>query len=153
MIRSLALILIPLVVITIIFTNVPADHPVKEVDWKPVLAKARKEAPFEVLAPANLPEGGGPRVSPGCQWESHTSTAKRRRATYGRSDSSAQTTCSSISIRAISGLKTWSISSPGPEPRRKQCYCRPDLAAVGQLRRPYEIAGAAWPELNHRGVS
>jgi len=33
MIRSLALILIPLVVITIIFTNTPAEHPVKEVDW------------------------------------------------------------------------------------------------------------------------
>jgi hypothetical protein len=47
MIRSLALILIPLVVITIIFTNTPNDHPVKEVDWKPVLAKAREEAPFE----------------------------------------------------------------------------------------------------------
>jgi hypothetical protein len=49
--------LIPLVVITIIFTNTPDDHPVKEVDWKPVLAMAQKEAPFEVLAPANLPEG------------------------------------------------------------------------------------------------
>jgi hypothetical protein len=57
MIRSLALILIPLVVITIIFTNTPAEHPVKEVDWKPVLAKAREEAPFEVLAPENLPNG------------------------------------------------------------------------------------------------
>ena len=57
MIRSLALILIPLVVITIIFTNTPDDHPVKEVDWKPVLAKAREEAPFEVLAPENLPNG------------------------------------------------------------------------------------------------
>jgi hypothetical protein len=57
MIRSLALILIPLVVITIIFTNTPDDHPVKEVDWKPVLAKARAEAPFEVLAPENLPNG------------------------------------------------------------------------------------------------
>jgi hypothetical protein len=57
MIRSLALILIPLVVITIIFTNIPDDHPVKEVDWKPVLAKARQEAPFEVLAPENLPNG------------------------------------------------------------------------------------------------
>jgi len=57
MIRSLALILIPLVVITIIFTNTPNDHPVKEVDWKPVLAKAREEAPFEVLAPENLPNG------------------------------------------------------------------------------------------------
>jgi hypothetical protein len=57
MIRSLALIVIPVVVITIIFTSVSDDHPVKEVDWKPVLATAQKEAPFEVLAPANLPEG------------------------------------------------------------------------------------------------
>jgi hypothetical protein len=57
MMRSLALILIPLAVITIIFTNTPDDHPVKEVDWKPVLATAREEAPFEVLAPTNLPNG------------------------------------------------------------------------------------------------
>jgi Protein of unknown function (DUF4245) len=57
MIRSLVVILIPLVVITIIFTNTPDDHPVKEVDWKPVLATAQAEAPFAVLAPANLPEG------------------------------------------------------------------------------------------------
>ena len=60
MIRSLAVILIPLVVITIIFTNTPDDHPVKEVDWKPVFATAQKQAPFEVLAPANLPEGWRP---------------------------------------------------------------------------------------------
>ena len=57
MIRSLALIVIPLVVIAIIFTDVPDDHPVKEVDWKPVLATAQKQAPFDVLAPTNLPEG------------------------------------------------------------------------------------------------
>jgi hypothetical protein len=57
MIRSLAVILIPLVVITIIFTNTPKQHPVKEVDWKSVLATARKEAPFEVLAPESLPAG------------------------------------------------------------------------------------------------
>jgi len=57
MIRSLALLLIPLAVIAIIFTNVPRDHPVKEVDWKPVLATARKEAPYQVLAPTNLPDG------------------------------------------------------------------------------------------------
>jgi len=57
MIRSLAVILIPLVVITIIFTSTPKDHPVKEVEWQPVLATARKEAPFQVLAPANLPAG------------------------------------------------------------------------------------------------
>lgn len=57
MIRSLALLVIPLAVIAIIFTNVPRDHPVKEVDWKPVLAIARKEAPYQVLAPTNLPDG------------------------------------------------------------------------------------------------
>jgi hypothetical protein len=57
MIRSLALIVIPLAVIAIIFTNVPDDAPVEEVDWKPVLATARQQAPYEVLAPTNLPEG------------------------------------------------------------------------------------------------
>jgi Protein of unknown function (DUF4245) len=57
MIRSLALIVIPLLVIAIILTDVPDDHPVKEVDWKPVLATAQKQAPFDVLAPTNLPEG------------------------------------------------------------------------------------------------
>jgi len=57
MIRSLALLVIPLAVIAIIFTNVPRDHPVKEVDWKPVLAIVRKEAPYQVLAPTNLPDG------------------------------------------------------------------------------------------------
>jgi hypothetical protein len=57
MIRSLALIVIPLAVIAIIFTNVPDDAPVEEVDWKPVLATARQQAPYEVLAPSNLPEG------------------------------------------------------------------------------------------------
>jgi Protein of unknown function (DUF4245) len=57
LIRSLALIVIPLVVIAIIFTDVPDDHPVKEVDWNPVLATAQKQAPFDVLAPTNLPEG------------------------------------------------------------------------------------------------
>jgi hypothetical protein len=57
LIRSLALIVIPLIVIAVIFTDVPDDHPVKEVDWKPVLTTAREQAPFDVLAPTNLPEG------------------------------------------------------------------------------------------------
>lgn len=57
LIRSLAVILIPLVIITILFTNMPDDHPVKEVAWQPVLTTARKQAPFPVLAPTNLPAG------------------------------------------------------------------------------------------------
>ena len=57
MIRSLAVILIPLVIITALFTNLPDDKPVTEVDWQPVLAVARRDAPFPVLAPNNLPAG------------------------------------------------------------------------------------------------
>ena len=57
LIRSLAVILIPLVIITVLFTNQPDDHPVKEVAWQPVLTTARTEAPFPVLAPTNLPSG------------------------------------------------------------------------------------------------
>ncbi len=55
LIRSLAVIVIPLVIITILFTNTGRDHPVTTVDWQPVLATARREAPFKVLAPTNLP--------------------------------------------------------------------------------------------------
>jgi hypothetical protein len=57
MVRSLLVILIPLLIIAAVFTNLPSDHPVKAVDWKPVLATARRDAPFPVLAPTNLPDG------------------------------------------------------------------------------------------------
>ena len=57
MIRSLAVILIPLVILTVLFTDVPKDRPITEVDWRSVLATARRQAPYPVLAPTNLPEG------------------------------------------------------------------------------------------------
>ena len=57
MIRSLAVILIPLVILTVLFTDVPKDHPVTEVDWQSVLTTARRQAPYPVLAPTSLPEG------------------------------------------------------------------------------------------------
>jgi hypothetical protein len=57
MIRSLLVILVPLLIIAAVFTNLPSDHPVKVVDWKPVLTMARRDAPFPVLAPTNLPDG------------------------------------------------------------------------------------------------
>ncbi len=53
-------ILVPLLIITVLFTRLPQDHPVKEVDWRPVLTTARKEAPYPVLAPTNLPAGWRP---------------------------------------------------------------------------------------------
>jgi Protein of unknown function (DUF4245) len=60
LVRSLAVILIPLVVLTVLFTELPKDHPVEVVDPQPVLAKARQEAPYPVLAPANLPRDWRP---------------------------------------------------------------------------------------------
>jgi hypothetical protein len=57
MIRSLLVILVPLVIISVLFTRLPQDHPVKEVDWRPVLTTARAQAPYPVLAPTNLPTG------------------------------------------------------------------------------------------------
>ena len=57
LIRSLAVILIPLVIITVLFTDLPDDRPVTETDWRSALATARQDAPFPVLAPTNLPEG------------------------------------------------------------------------------------------------
>lgn len=57
MMRSLAVILIPLVIITVLFTDLPKDKAVAEVDVRPALTVARREAPFPVLAPTNLPDG------------------------------------------------------------------------------------------------
>jgi len=55
MVRSLAVILIPLLVIAVVFTRNLDDHPVTVVDWKPVLAVAREQSPYPVLAPTDLP--------------------------------------------------------------------------------------------------
>ncbi len=55
MVRSLAVILVPLLVIAFLFTRNLDDHPVTVVDWKPVLAQARDQSPYPVLAPTSLP--------------------------------------------------------------------------------------------------
>lgn len=60
MVRSMAVILIPLLLISLFFTRNLDDHPVNEVDWRPVLATARSEAAYPVLAPTNLPSGWRP---------------------------------------------------------------------------------------------
>lgn len=60
MVRSLAVIVIPLLIITFFFTRNVGDHPVTVVDWRPVLATARSQAPYPVLAPTNLPQDWRP---------------------------------------------------------------------------------------------
>lgn len=55
MIRSLAVILLPVLLLTLLFTRNLDNAPVKVVDWRPVLAQARAQSPYPVLAPTNLP--------------------------------------------------------------------------------------------------
>ena len=57
LVRSLVVIIVPLVLITIFFTRNLGDAPVTVVDWRPVLTMARSQAPYPVLAPVNPPPG------------------------------------------------------------------------------------------------
>ncbi|MDN5726975.1 MAG: DUF4245 domain-containing protein [Propionibacteriales bacterium] len=80
MVRSMVVLLIPLVLITLFFTRTPAAPPVESVNWQPVLTSARAEAPYPVLAPTNLPEGWVPtRVT----WESKAKGASANRWLLG----------------------------------------------------------------------
>ncbi|SJN42653.1 DUF4245 domain-containing protein [Luteococcus japonicus] len=56
MIISLAVILLPAMAIYYFFSRTPAEPEVPVADWKPVVADARTEAPYDILAPSNLPE-------------------------------------------------------------------------------------------------
>ncbi|HEY0238074.1 MAG TPA: DUF4245 domain-containing protein [Friedmanniella sp.] len=60
LIRSLVVIIVPLLIITAFFTHNLKDAPVKVVDWRPAVAQARAQAPYPVLAPVNLPPGWRP---------------------------------------------------------------------------------------------
>lgn len=56
MVRSLAVILLPVIAITYFFTRTPEGPTIRPVDWTPVLVQARAQAPFPVLAPRAVPE-------------------------------------------------------------------------------------------------
>lgn len=60
MVRTLLVILVPMVIITVFFSRYLDDYPVQEVDWQPVLAQAREQAPYPVLAPKGLPASWRP---------------------------------------------------------------------------------------------
>ena len=84
MVRSLAVILIPVVLITYFFTRSPDAPTIQATDFTPALARARDQAPYPVFAPAAVPAGwratkavwlkeGDPglngTISPRNQWE------------------------------------------------------------------------------------
>ena len=56
MVRSLVVILIPVIAITYFFTRTPDEPSIRALDWTPVLAQAREQAPYPVLAPRAVPE-------------------------------------------------------------------------------------------------
>lgn len=55
MLISLAVLLVPVVLISWFFTRTP-EPKAQPVDWRPVLADARSRSPYPVLAPENLPD-------------------------------------------------------------------------------------------------
>lgn len=55
MVRSLAVILIPVIAITYFFTRTPEGPTIRPLDWTPVLVQAREQAPYPVLAPRAVP--------------------------------------------------------------------------------------------------
>lgn len=59
MFLSLAVIILPILLLTWLYTNNLPDYPVQAVDPAPVVAQAREEAPFPIYAPAGLPIGEG----------------------------------------------------------------------------------------------
>jgi hypothetical protein len=58
MVRSIAIILVPILLISWLLTNDLGDYPVQKVEWQPVLEQARAEAEWPVAAPVGLPEEG-----------------------------------------------------------------------------------------------
>ena len=56
MLVAMAVLFIPVILITQLFTRNP-EPPVTPVDWQPVAQQAASDAEYEVLAPTNLPEG------------------------------------------------------------------------------------------------
>lgn len=60
MIRSLAVIMVPVVLMYWLLSRDIGDHPVERIDYAPVLAEAKEKAPYTVMAP----EGLGPEWIP-----------------------------------------------------------------------------------------
>lgn len=60
MIMSLAVIMVPCVLIYALFTRTPDEPEVPVAQWGPVVAEARKSAPYQVMAPTALPDSWKP---------------------------------------------------------------------------------------------
>ncbi|MGJ3507545.1 DUF4245 domain-containing protein [Enemella sp. A6] len=69
MIRSMALLVLPVLGLLALITVVPEDDEnINPVDWQPILAQAREAAPYQVLAPVGIPEGPGQWMARHARW-------------------------------------------------------------------------------------
>ncbi len=57
MLTALVVVIVPILLISWFFTSLPSEPPVTPVDPRPVAAKARETAAYDILAPENLPDG------------------------------------------------------------------------------------------------
>jgi hypothetical protein len=56
MVISLGVLLVPIILISWLFTRTPATSPVPTIDWQSVLAQSRTVAPYPLLGPVGLPD-------------------------------------------------------------------------------------------------
>ncbi|AXE39420.1 DUF4245 domain-containing protein [Acidipropionibacterium virtanenii] len=82
MLLSLAVILIPILLIVWAFTRTPDEPEVDRVDWKPAVAEARSGAGYPVLAPVEIPADWKPvkarYAERGGRWVGQTQAAGNR---------------------------------------------------------------------------
>lgn len=62
MIRSMAVLMIPVLLLVgwLALTNEKPTATIEKIDWQPVASRAAEEAPFEVVAPEQVPQGWVP---------------------------------------------------------------------------------------------
>lgn len=57
MLMALAIVVVPILLISWFFTSLPSEPNVTAVDYRPIAQTARRAAAYDVLTPENLPDG------------------------------------------------------------------------------------------------
>jgi len=80
MVISLGVLLVPIILISWLFTRTPASSPVQTIDWQSVLAQSRTVAPYPLLGPVGLPDAW---VATKAAWATTGEPAVNREAAPG----------------------------------------------------------------------
>lgn len=68
MVRSILVLLVPILLLMWLFTTRVSEPPLPTIDWQAQTATARAESPYPVLAPSALPDGGQGWRATKAQW-------------------------------------------------------------------------------------